>query len=120
FQAPTKDELGVDFSVSISNIPIYRELKICLVSLPGLGPGTRRFCCGVSFVPLCGSALTARPIAAEIQKTCPAVTFPRTLRCPTAANPMDAIQPHREQSGFPPNWQGSTIVRKSADNESVV
>src|SRR6476646_12229560 len=66
------------------------------------------------------TALTTCPIAAESQKTSPAVAFPTILRCPTAANPIDAIQPHREQSGVPPNWQGSTFVRKSADNERVV
>lgn len=72
------------------------------------------------FVPKPWPALTARPMAADIQKTCPAVTFPRIFRCPTAANPIDAMQPHREQSGVPPNWHGSTLVRRSADNERVV
>jgi hypothetical protein len=32
----------------------------------------------------------------------PAVIEPTTLRWPTAANPIEAMQPHREQSGLPP------------------
>src|ERR1700679_2614986 len=34
--------------------------------------------------------------------------------------PIDAMHPHCEQSGSPPNWHGSTIVLKSAENERVV
>jgi len=59
-------------------------------------------------------------MAVDIQKIPPAVTGPRIFLWPTAASAIDAIQPQREQSGLPPNWQGTTFVRKSADNESVV
>ncbi len=51
---------------------------------------------------------------------CPAVIGPTSLRCPTAASPIEAMQPHREQSGSPPNWQGSTRVLKSAESVHVV
>src|SRR5579872_3717459 len=30
------------------------------------------------------------------------------------------MQPHCEQSGVPPNWHGSTFVRRSAESERVV
>ncbi len=33
---------------------------------------------------------------------------------------MLAMQPHCEQSGVPPNWQGVILVFRSAENVSVV
>ena len=38
----------------------------------------------------------------------------------TALSPAEAMQPHCEQSGVPPNWQGVIRVFKSAVSESVV
>src|SRR5690348_18511547 len=66
------------------------------------------------------AAVAKSPTNAEVQKMRPAVIGPRISLCPTAARPIEAIQPHCEQSGFPPNWQGSTFLCKSADKASVV
>src|SRR5207253_4477443 len=63
---------------------------------------------------------TYRPIALDVQKISPAVREPTSFLFPTAASPIEAIQPHREQSGSPPNWQGSTRVVKSAESVRVV
>jgi hypothetical protein len=39
---------------------------------------------------------------------------------PTAASPIDAKQPHCEQSGLPPNWQGVILLFRSAEIVWVV
>ncbi len=41
---------------------------------------------------------------------------PPSLCAVTAAKPMDAMHPHEPQSGFPPNWQGTVLVFRSAEN----
>ena len=50
----------------------------------------------------------------------PKVSPPGSVWWPTAANAIDAMQPQREQSGSPPNWQGEILVFKSAEILSVV
>jgi hypothetical protein len=35
-------------------------------------------------------------------------------------NPAEAMQPHCEQSGLPPNWQGLILPSRSAVTENVV
>ena len=66
------------------------------------------------------SFLIFRPTASEMWKRRPAVRPPTTLWCPTAARPMEAMQPHWEQSGSPPNWHGVMTVLRSAETVWVV
>jgi hypothetical protein len=60
------------------------------------------------------------PIFIEDLKIDPTESTPPSLCAATAANPIDAMHPHEEQSGFPPNWHGVIFVTKSADNVCVV
>ena len=47
--------------------------------------------------------------------------MPPASRCaPTAFSPADAMQPHCEQSGLPPNWHGVMRCSKSAETQLVV
>jgi hypothetical protein len=43
-----------------------------------------------------------------------------SLDLPIAASPAEAVQPHSEQTGRPPNWQGEMRVVKSAEMQFVV
>ena len=45
---------------------------------------------------------------------------PGSRYAPTAVSPADAMQPHCEQSGLPPNWQGVMRCSKSAEMQLVV
>jgi hypothetical protein len=36
------------------------------------------------------------------------------------ASPEDAMQPHSEHTGLPPNWHGVTRVFKSAETQTVL
>lgn len=36
-----------------------------------------------------------------------------TFRCATACSAIEAMQPQREQSGSPPNWQRAVAVHQS-------
>src|SRR5579875_2626755 len=60
------------------------------------------------------------PIFKEALKIAPTGTNPANLWAATAASPIEAMQPHDSQSGFPPNWQGVTWVLRSADIVCVV
>jgi hypothetical protein len=46
----------------------------------------------------------------------PTESIPPNLWAAMAARPIDAMHPHDEQSGFPPNWHGVIFVSRSADN----
>ena len=51
----------------------------------------------------------------------PTRTVPPMILCaPTAFSPAEAMQPHCEQSGLPPNWQGVMRCSKSAEMHDVV
>ena len=50
----------------------------------------------------------------------PTESMPPNLWAAMAARPIDAMHPHDEQSGFPPNWHGVIFVSRSADNVWVV
>ncbi|MCI0660856.1 MAG: hypothetical protein L0220_07255, partial [Acidobacteria bacterium] len=45
---------------------------------------------------------------------------PNSRISPKAFNPADAMHPHWEQSGLPPNWQGLIRAFKSAVMLKVV
>src|SRR5882724_712942 len=62
----------------------------------------------------------ARPILMDALKIIPTGMNPPSLCAATAARPMDATHPHELQSGLPPNWHGTILVFKSADNVRVV
>jgi hypothetical protein len=62
----------------------------------------------------------ALPNRSETIKRCPAVSQLTTRWWPTAAKPMEAIHPHRSQSGSPPNWHRVTRVLRSAEKVVVV
>src|SRR5581483_10176456 len=62
---------------------------------------------------------TASPMALEILKIVPRRTPGSSSLCPSPANAMEAMHPHCEQSGSPPNWQGWILVFKSAETVSV-
>src|SRR6266446_9481464 len=38
---------------------------------------------------------------------------------PIAASPAEAMHPHSEQTGRPPNWQGEIVVARSAEIQAV-
>ncbi len=65
-------------------------------------------------------ARTCRPTANDALKIAPTRRPPGSRCRPTAARPADAMQPHCEQSGMPPNWHGVILVEKSAETHSVV
>src|SRR5712671_3579847 len=46
-------------------------------------------------------------------------TSPTNLCLPIAASPADAMHPHSEQTGRPPNWQGEIVVARSAEIQAV-
>src|SRR5262249_49007378 len=60
------------------------------------------------------------PIRAEVSKIFPTVSPPTSLWRHTAARAIEARQPQRVQSGWPPNWQGVILVFRSAESGSVV
>src|SRR6185312_18612 len=62
----------------------------------------------------------ALPMRMEPRNNMPTGITPPSLCAATAASPMDATQPHEEQSGWPPYWQGVTAVFKSAERTFVV
>lgn len=62
----------------------------------------------------------ASPIRIEALKIAPTGTKPPNLCAATAASAIDAMQPQAAQSGLPPNWQGVTCDRKSAEIMPVV
>lgn len=68
----------------------------------------------------CCKFLQSFPTRSDAMKTCPAVRGPATRWCPTAANAIDAMQPHCAQSGLPPNWHGVILVIRSAEMIPVV
>ena len=54
------------------------------------------------------------PTFADALKILLTSTVPSNLCVPSALRPAEAMQPHCEQSGFPPNWQGEMRVLRSA------
>src|SRR5580693_7977228 len=75
---------------------------------------------GLRNARICCALFQPFPTLAEAMKIRPAVSDPATGWRPTAARPMEAMQPHCSQSGSPPNWQGVIFVFKSADTVFVV
>src|SRR5215831_16616571 len=63
---------------------------------------------------------TVRPTLSEAKKMDFTGNNPSSRYSPIAFNPAEATQPHCEQSGLPPNWQGVILPCKSAVTESVV
>src|SRR4029077_6076737 len=61
------------------------------------------------------SRRTCSPMLTEPVKTVPPGTKPHSLWRPTAARPAEAMHPHCEQSGLPPNWHGVMRCSKSAE-----
>src|SRR5579862_1137547 len=60
------------------------------------------------------------PIFREREKIEDTGSRPAILYLPMADSPAEAMQPHSEHNGVPPNWQGETAVRKSAEKHAVV
>jgi hypothetical protein len=56
----------------------------------------------------------------EALNMAPTESIPPNLWAAMDAKPIDAMHPHDEQSGFPPNWHGVIFVSRSADNVRVV
>src|SRR5437870_13720936 len=46
-------------------------------------------------------------------------TSPASLYLPIAASPAEAMHPHSEQTGCPPNWQGEIVVARSDETQAV-
>src|SRR5581483_915016 len=64
--------------------------------------------------------LRAWPILRDALKIAPTGRKPASLCAATAASPIEAMHPHEAQSGFPPNWQGTILVSRSAEMVWVV
>src|SRR5258708_9790882 len=62
----------------------------------------------------------ARPTLSEASTIAPTRRPPGSRCSATAARPAEAMQPHCEQSGFPPNWHGVIRCSKSAETQVVV
>src|SRR5579862_2933800 len=65
------------------------------------------------------AGLNRSPIFFETEKSVWTGTRPATLNFPTAARPAEAMQPHSEHTGLPPNWQGLIFVCRSAEMQVV-
>src|ERR1700682_3854874 len=46
-------------------------------------------------------------------------TNPASLYLPIAARPAEAMHPHSEQTGRPPDWQGEIVEARSAEIQAV-
>ncbi len=64
--------------------------------------------------------LNRSPIFLEKEKMSETWTKPANLYFPIDARPAEAIQPHSEQTGRPPNWHGVMRVVRSAEMQVVV
>ena len=60
------------------------------------------------------------PNRREAEKTELICTKPPNLYFANDAKPAEAMQPHSEQTGRPPNWQGVIGVVKSEETHAVV
>ena len=52
------------------------------------------------------------PIAWDARKISATGSTPPSRYRPMEAKPAEAMQPHSEHTGFPPNWQGLMVVFK--------